>query len=292
MRRGTVSYYMLGCQKSAENANPVEPETMDNTFTFAAVALVAFGLQIAAFVIAYHKLSSAIDRLRQQLPKSSGNVIKQVEALLALEKQLGLRHPLPQTRGWAASPDFLRTLMQHALAARPACTVECSSGISTLVLARCAQLVGVGHVHSLEHDPEFAEKTRQTLRAEGLEEFATAYDAPLADLSLPGWQGKWYSHRVLPDGLDIDLLVVDGPPWFVAELPRYPALPVFHPQLTTGGVVFLDDAARADETAIVRRWLEKFADLRSVPVPDCEKGCAVLTRSQPAAAVTRAVEPM
>jgi len=269
---------MASAQQTAENANSEKPKFMDNNFTTAAVTSVAFGLLIAALAIVYHKLSSAIERLRQQLPKSSGNVIKQIEALLALQKQLGLRNPLPQTRGWAASPDFLRTLMQHALSARPACTVECSSGISTLVLARCAQLVGVGRVHSLEHDPEFAEKTRQTLRAEGLEDFATVYDAPLVELSLPGWQGKWYAHGVLPADFAIDLLVVDGPPWFVGDLPRYPAVPVFHSQIAPGGIVLLDDAARPDEKVVVKRWLDEFNDLRSRLVPECEKGCVALAR--------------
>lgn len=246
-----------------------------------ATLLIGAVLIIAALAVIYHKLSLAIERLRNDLPKVTGNVIQQIEALMALQAELSLSHPLPQTRGWAASPDFLRTVMQHALDVRPECTVECSSGVSTLVLARCAQVAGRGHVHSLEHDAEFAEKTRRSLRANGLESFATVYDAPLRATTLPGWQGDWYAHDVLPDGLAVDLLVVDGPPWFVGKLPRYPAVPVLHSRLNAASTVFLDDAARPEETETVRRWLADFKDLKRLRLPDCEKGCVGLRREDP-----------
>jgi len=250
-----------------------------NTTTLTLLVVVgSFGVLLAAIVLMYHKLSSGVERIRAELPKATGNVIRQLEALHALHAELGLKHPLPQTRGWAASPDLLRALMQHALTARPRCVVECSSGVSTIVLARCMQLTGDGHVHSLEHDTEFAEETRRALRAEALESFATVHHAPLREMDLPGWRGKWYSYDVLPKGLDIDLLVVDGPPWFVGDLPRYPAVPTLHAQLSHGAHIFLDDAAREEEIEIVRRWLATFSDLRSVKVLECEKGCAVLVR--------------
>ncbi len=228
--------------------------------------------------VVYSKLSAGIDRLGKQLPKETGNVFAQVEALMAIHRELKLEHALPPTRGWAASPDFLRNIMTHALRARPGCIVECSSGVSTVVLARVAQMLGAGHVHSLEHDPDFAEQTRQLLRFHGLEDFATVYDAPLRELTLPGWSGRWYSSDVLRQGMPIDMLVVDGPPWFVGELPRYPAVPVFHDALVPGAVVFLDDADRPEEQAIVSQWRERFGDLQLVQVPKCEKGCVALER--------------
>lgn len=242
-----------------------------------AAAFVALAMLI--FVV-YHKLSLAIDRLGKESPKISGNVFAQIEALLALQQELRLVHALPPTRGWAASPDFLRNLMVHALRDGPRSIVECSSGVSTLVLARCMQLLGKdGHVFSLEHDAEFAEKTRQLLRQHGLCDYATVYDAPLKEYHLPQWSGKWYSHDVLPADLDIDMLVIDGPPWFVAETPRYPALPFLHGALNSQALVFLDDAFRPEEKTCVQRWLEEFRDLKELREPVCEKGCVVLQRA-------------
>jgi hypothetical protein len=239
----------------------------------ATVALVCVPLYLI-----YRKLSAGIDRLAKQLPKECGNLFAQVEALTAIYRELNLKHALPPTRGWAASPDFLRNIMTHALRIRPTCIVECSSGVSTIVLARCVQILGTGHVHSLEHDPEFAEQTRQLLRSQGLADFATVYDAPLRELTLPGWSGRWYSSDVLPRDLSIDLLVIDGPPWFVGELPRYPAVPVFFDALVPGATAFLDDADRPEEQVIVKRWREQFTKLESIQVPKCEKGCVALVR--------------
>jgi predicted O-methyltransferase YrrM len=226
----------------------------------------------------YQRLSGASERVRAQIKSSCDNAITQIEALLALQSELRLAHALPPTRGWAASPDFLRNLMQHALRNRPAVTVECSSGSSTVVLARCAQLAGQGHVYSLEQDPVFAAKTRELLQDNGLADWATVIDAPLQALQLPGWQGNWYASQHLPEDLAIDLLVIDGPPWFVHEDPRYPALPVLDGRVRKGGVLFLDDAARPEEQRAIKRWLAELPHWKEIQVPRCEKGCVALQK--------------
>lgn len=245
-----------------------------------AVAVIC-SLVVVMFVM-YHKLSSGISLLREQITletnQLSTHLFSQIEALSYLEQELKLSHALPPTRGWAASPDFLRNLCMHARSTHPKSVVECSSGISTIVLARCMQLNGQGHVYSLEHDSEYAEKTRQLLRLHGLEGFATVCDAPLKQLTLPKWSGQWYEFDVLPPELAIDMVVVDGPPWFVATLARYPSVPALHQRLQPNGVVFLDDADRPEEKEIVRRWLAEFPDLENVQVAACEKGCTVLKK--------------
>lgn len=250
---------------------------MDPNFArFAAVALVLVGALLVAVIMAlwmvYQRLSRGISDLKAQLPGDAVNAFTQLESLLALQQRLNFKRPLPRTRGWAASPDFLRIVMEQAMDCRPDVVVECSSGISTLILARCAQLSGRGHVHSLEHDPEFAQKTRDLLAAEGLDRFATVYDAPLIPLQLPGWSATWYDSKVLPAGLRIGMLVVDGPPWFVTELPRYPAVPVFLDAFEDHALVLLDDASRPAERACVKRWRETTPHLTEVRLPPTEKG--------------------
>ena len=214
--------------------------------------------------------------LSDKIGTSSDTVYRQLEALHALYAELDLKRALPPTRGWSASPDFLLLIARHARDARPQTVVECGSGTSTVVLARCMQLNGSGHVYSLEHDPEFASSTRANLERHGLGEWATVVDAPLRSHDLNGQTWSWYSHETSRE-LKIDMLVIDGPPMPVGPLVRYPAGPILFPKLAPGAVVFLDDAARDDEKRIIERWQREFPDLERQD-HDCEKGCVSLTR--------------
>jgi hypothetical protein len=201
----------------------------------------------------------------------------QIQAYLDLTRLLKLEHPLPTLRNWAASPDFLLIISQHALKHKPATIVECSSGASTVVLARCAQLNGAGHVYSLEHEPQFAAITRQNLENAGLSEWATVIDAPLIQLAeLP--EHRWYSTEGLGGISNIDMVVVDGPPATTCKLARYPALPMLEGRLSDLSHLYMDDAARPEETEMVRRWIaERDPGTISVIQIPCEKGCAVLS---------------
>lgn len=203
------------------------------------------------------------------------NLFQQLEALLALHRELDLQQALPPLRGWAASPDFLLQLARDARQRRPQTAVECSSGASTLVLARCMQLNGGGKVYSLEHDAEFAAKTRAELARLGLQDYAEVLDAPLRPVEFSGRSWQWYDYSGLPQDLRIDLLAIDGPPMGIGELARYPAGPALFERLAADGAVFLDDAARPQEQAVLARWRSEFPRLQQSS-RYCEKGCAVL----------------
>ncbi len=215
--------------------------------------------------------------LRDQAKLAPANLFRQLEALQALYVDLQLERSLPGTRGWAASPDFLRELALHAFAAKPRLVVECSSGASTLVLARCMQLNGQGKVYSLEHDAKYAEQTRQQLQQHGLGEWAVVLEAPLREHALGNDSWPWYVADFLPEESAIDMLVIDGPPLATRVLARYPAGPLLFHRVGAGGSVFLDDAGRPDEQAILRRWRSEFPMFEH-SARECEKGCAVLTR--------------
>ncbi len=74
--------------------------------------------------------------------------------------------------------------------------------------------------------------------------------------------GKTWNWYDLPD-LDklpgkIDMLVVDGPPWKLQHLARYPALPVLFKYLSDNAVIILDDGNRPDEKEIVKLWKKEY----------------------------------
>lgn len=244
--------------------------TVEAIILLCAVA-IAGGMCLVLYLM-YHKLSLAIDRLGKQLTKQANNVITQIEALLALYAESRPTHGLPATRGWAASPDFLRLLTKFVLESHPSSVVECSSGLSTLILAACIKTQGHGHVYSLEHDPEFAEKTRNLIQLHGLEAWATVIDAPLKELSLPNWKGLWYDMAGLPADVAIDMLVIDGPPHTTAPMARYPALPAMVNRMKPGAIVLLDDADRADEKKAGVLWQRDLPNFAAIHGLTAEKG--------------------
>lgn len=214
---------------------------------------------LAVLLLVLRKVRNAhlrLLRLPSQLSRAVDVLFRQFEAMLALNRLLDLEKPLPPTRGFAASPDFLLVVAKHSLRVRPVTVVECGSGVSTIVLARCMQLNGVGHVFSLEHDRQFGDKTREELSRQSLSEWGTVLDAPLQPTHLRGEDWPWYARNGLPNA-PIDLLIVDGPPMATRPLARYPAGPILFPKLAGGSVVFLDDADRADEKQVLRLWVEE-----------------------------------
>jgi predicted O-methyltransferase YrrM len=219
------------------------------------------------------KMQQAPIWIRDGLHKQS----RQTEALVGVLLDLGLKRSLPPTDTWSASPDFLREISVHALARAPKAVAECGSGTSTIVLARCMQLNGSGHVYSLEHSPEHVEKTRQELRRHGLDDWATVIHAPLRSYELKGESWSWYSTDALPEK-GFDMLVIDGPPGVIRKLARYPAGPFLLARLNQGGAVFVDDASRPDESEVIKMWIAELGDLQQ-EVRNCEKGCVVLWKT-------------
>ena len=190
-----------------------------------------------------------------------------------IQAKLGLSQPLPYTPDWSAASDFIALIVEHALQAKPEVIVECSSGLTTLVLARCCQLNGRGRVISLENGEEYAEKTRQQLKVLGLENFAQVIHAPLEKVALDR-DYDWYALESLPE-ISIDMLVIDGPPGFIQKNSRYPALPLLFEKFAKQAKVFLDDAAREDEKELVAQWQAENSGVEHEYL-EFERGCSVL----------------
>jgi predicted O-methyltransferase YrrM len=208
--------------------------------------------------------------------KNRASNYRQMEALFNLFSIYRFDYPLPEMRHWAISPDALVCLLREALKRKVRRVVECGSGVSTIVLAKYLKEEGGGHVYSLDHDPFYANQTRELLKLQGLSEYATVITAPLADCRLDDKSYKWYSVSALqelPD--DIDLIFVDGPPAPAGTFNRYPALEHLKDKMSNDCKIVMDDLIRKDEQAIAKEWSKKLK--RKAPdYYDVEKKMAVI----------------
>jgi predicted O-methyltransferase YrrM len=146
-------------------------------------------------------------------------------------------------------PSAILAIVSDIAINRRRSVVECGSGKSTVYAARVLAQHGLdGHVHSLEHDPRWAEQTAGALARDGLERWATVIYAPLVE--------GWYDRVWLPEVASIDLLVVDGPPAWTqgTERAREPALDTFGGLLAPGATIVVDDAWRPGERAVIAAW--------------------------------------
>lgn len=152
--------------------------------------------------------------------------------------------------GFSAMPEYLSAIVTAAVSARGD-ILECGSGLSTVLLAVAARKSGV-RIWSLEHQPKWKSRVERALRNLGQGHRVRIVDAPLRQ-----YEGySWYDTRGLPVGLQFALVVCDGPP---ADTPggRHGLLPLMGAHLMEGATIYVDDAARPDEKAIMRRWSEE-----------------------------------
>lgn len=243
--------------------------------------LVVLSLAMLAICLALYwkvrKIHLGVLDFASQQSASAGKLYRQLESLIGIYQTLPFQRALPPLRGWAGSPDYLLELARHTLQRAPNVVVECGSGSSSLIIGSCLKKLGKGHCYSLDHDSGYAQKTREELVAHGLDQWVTVLDAPLVQHRINGDEWSWYSLDELPVR-DIELLNVDGPPMDVNRLARYPVLPLLKDRIASNCVILMDDAARADETAIVQRWMSEFSNVEAMSV-EAEKGLAVLKMS-------------
>lgn len=173
----------------------------------------------------------------------------------ALLDRLQLPHDaLPNLGSWKADTGLLTLVAEHILAERPKVVVEFGTGASTLIVARALKMAGEGRFISFDQHAGFVEATRSWLAEHGLS--ADIRAVPLG-AAPAGWSGLWYDHGELPE--QIDLLLIDGPPWTVHPLTRGAAATVFD-RIAPGGTIILDDGARPGERVIARGWRKRWPD--------------------------------
>lgn len=200
-------------------------------------------------------------------------------AYRALCRRLGLEQGIPWTEHWSAEADFLERILAHCLEQRPPLILECSSGLTTLVLARACRLNGRGRVVSLEDGAGYADASRRALAHYGLAQWGRVLHAPLRTWRVNGREFLWYTLEQLPQA-PVEMLVIDGPSGFIQAHSRYPALPLLRERIAPGCAIFLDDAARPQERETVAMWMEQVPGL-SHEYLATQRGCSLL-RTPPA----------
>ncbi|WP_028648773.1 O-methyltransferase [Nocardiopsis sp. CNT312] len=225
-------------------------------------------------------------QLREIVAAQGRDDYEQQVAWTELREWLDTAPFMPSLRGWAASPDVLRTLVRHIDRLRPELVVELGSGASSVWIGYALRRAGRGRLVAIDHDAAYAELTREMVAAHGLGDVVEVRHAPLTEIEATEVEiggetvrtaDLWYDSAPLADLEGIGLVFVDGPPKPTGRLVRYPAVPVLLPRCREDAVIVLDDADRVDERAAGDRWLAEHPELRRTEEPT-EKGTHVFSR--------------
>ena len=174
----------------------------------------------------------------------------------ALLARVGLEpEALPNLGSWKADTVFLDQIVSAIERLRPATIVELGCGASTLVAAKALAINGGGQLISFDQHAGFVRSTAEWLGQYDVQ--ADVRHAPLGPAPV-GWPGHWYQLDSLP--CQIDLLIIDGPPWAVHPHVRGAAESLFD-RLAPGGMILLDDAARPGERVVARRWRRRWPQI-------------------------------
>ncbi|MBK6295642.1 MAG: class I SAM-dependent methyltransferase [Rhodoferax sp.] len=169
---------------------------------------------------------------------------------------------------------FFTEIVEEIVKTTPKIVMEYSSGVSTIVIAEFFKMNGIGHVYSLEHNIDYGQRTRELLKKYNLIEWATVIDAPLTTCQTGQ---PWYDLKMLPQSaINVEVVIVDGPPEDTSRLARYPALPCLLDRLAASTLILVDDASRPDEISTIRKWIQEFPDFTHRAL-NCEKGAHLLS---------------
>ncbi|MEV6347269.1 class I SAM-dependent methyltransferase [Actinoplanes sp. NPDC051851] len=206
----------------------------------------------------HRELAEAVARVQRIADRGVRNVQvavpREVEAAMQLFQGFTPRAPMPSSGDFALNPTDLLELLFLVRTRRPRLVLELGSGTSTVWLAYVLEQTG-GRLVSLDHDPEYARRTREALTAHGLTGVAEVRDAPLTPVELEDRSFPWYDPATFADLSEVDFVLVDGPPAATGPDSRYPALHVLGERLADRATIVFDDANRRDEQAAIERWI-------------------------------------
>ena len=203
------------------------------------------------------------DDLLRELRKIQANQDRnfvRMQALAALYELLPLRNVLPliPRQSGVASPVLLHRLVAEIISRRPHQSLECGSGVSTLIGGYAIEHLGAGGKWTaLEHDPAWHRRVSDWVSDHGLGDTVEVLLAPLVQHELPPPRGErldWYDLSALRLECAAELVLVDGPPGQRNSKARLPAAYLLQPYLRDGALALIDDCRRLGEREMVEAW--------------------------------------
>ncbi|MCL4768132.1 MAG: class I SAM-dependent methyltransferase [Hyphomicrobiaceae bacterium] len=207
------------------------------------------------------------------------NLYVQLSSLQEIREIVGPGVPIGPLRGWALSPDALLMLLRDITARTSPRVMEFGSGESTIAIAAALRALGAGSLISIEHDANFSARIAMRLRQLDLETLVDLRVLPLCSheprLGLPAFNS--YDLKGLAD--DFDVVLIDGPIVYFGVATRSIPLEWCISRMGPGKTVYLDDAARPEETAVIEAIRISHPQL-NIEFIETEKGLCKLTMPQ------------
>ena len=200
----------------------------------------------------------------------------QMVAMQSLYATFNFNVPMSTSRKMAASPDFLKLVVETILTNRPKLVLELGSGVSSVLASKSLEKNGEGKLISIDHDDKYADFTRERLDLENLSDIATIITSELITQTINKQNYMWYESTFLNEiNQKIDLLIIDGPPRIINKNARYPAIPLLKDHFSDNIIILVDDGKRKDDMKSVQKWIEELNYLNSEFI-NTEKGTFIL----------------
>lgn len=180
----------------------------------------------------------------------------QFAGLLQIQNAMKGEPVLRPMRGWAISPDAMTWILAELQERTAATVIEFGSGQSTIILATALKHLR-GRLISVEHDPEYFSIIQRQADACGIADTIEYVHAPLIEIDK---HSRSYDLTKIPVG-PVDVALIDGPPIENGVLTRLAPLRWTAENLTRGGVIFLDDAARQAERKCLSELMIAYPNL-------------------------------
>ncbi len=184
---------------------------------------------------------------------------------------------------WSLDVDSINWLIKFVGLKKHDRVLEFGSGTSSILFANICGGNGEEHnpvIVSLEQDKDYAEQSRDMIKADGFEDNVTVIHCPLGEREhelgeITGYNVTDKTFSELPQGWKSDILFVDGPA--TDGWGRLPAIADCADYLSDECILIMDDALRDDELKIVS-YLAEQGDWKFDGIAPVSKGIAVARR--------------
>jgi hypothetical protein len=218
-------------------------------------------------------------RFRERLLKHAAKkkdvdlLYQKVFSLIQVDRAMRGHPVIRPDNGWSIGLDALNWILSELQNIKNPRMLEFGCGRSTVILASVLAHHG-GSLDSIEQDQGYLLQAKSELENAGLDEFVTMTHAPLGECGGEGDETS-YDINCLPEGR-FDVILVDGPPTATHPFGRHAPLSWALSRVTEDGVVFLDDADRANERNCLARLQDEFPEC-VITLHRTEKGLAQIT---------------